>query len=367
MRAQMEAMRQLLHQQAQQMREQSQQLQQLRNLPPQPPVQSAVPQPASMSLAAQPASLSLAGPPQAARRREPRLSDLADYAGDSEELDEWLAALRRCTHFYHLSDLEAVEFAVVHLHESADLWWTAELTSSEQAAIVSPDTLAAAMRERFQPVTRSRKAREKLHALQQGARHIDEYVKEFNKLRAQVPDMAEPEARAQFVRGLRKDLAEKLEDDDWESMPLAAVVAKAARKGGRAASMQAQGKAATASQMEVDDGDGASLAERMDQLQATLNAMQASQSGNSDGSSVHTNNSAPVGRGFGSQRGGAWRGGRGGGFGARGGSSRPAFPPPVPGVPREVVEQRYAAKQCFRCGDPNHPYAKCQNPAKPSF
>jgi hypothetical protein len=287
---------------------------------------------------AQPAALA------APRKREPRLSDLSEYDGATgAKLDDWLAELRRCVRYYQLSGADAVEFAVVRLRGSADTWW-ASLDGAVQAAVNSVDALAAALRARFQPVTTARVAREKLHALQQGARHIDEYIAEFNRLHAQVPNMSEPDASAQFVRGLRRELATKLEDDDWENMPLAALVAKAARIGGRAAAAAASSRAVV-NQMDLDDGDGA--APDVDRItRAVLNALQA-QGGDMAGIGAKTQTH----RGYLSGRGGA-KGGRG----DRGGRTFA-----VPGVPAAVVEQRRAAGQCFRCGNSEHRSMECPN------
>jgi hypothetical protein len=350
MRAQMEAMQRLL-------REQAHQLQQMRASPAHSPQQSPQlsPQQEQRHVSA-PAAASVPAPP-AARRKEPRLSDLAEYNGASgDKLDAWLAELRRCARYYQLSGHEAVEFAVARLRDSADTWW-ATLDSSAQAAITSVETLAAALRARFQPVTTARVAREKLHALQQGARHIDDYIAEFSKLHAQVPDMAEPDARAQFVRGLRRELAVKLEDVDWETMPLAAVVAKAARVGGRATAAQPAAGRVTVHQMEIDDGNGAtSLDERI--TKAVLNAMQAQQGGMPGmGAKTQTH------RGYANERAGApgrggFRTGRGGRFGGRGGGFASYT---IPGVPSAVVDQRRAAGQCLRCGSSEHRGMECPN------
>jgi hypothetical protein len=281
------------------------------------------------------------------RRKEPRLSDLAEYNGASgDKLDAWLAELRRCARYYSLSGGEAVEFAAARLRDAADLWWTT-LDSKAQAAISSVDTLATALRGRFQPVTTARKAREQLHSLRQGSRHIDEYIAEFAKLHAQVPDMAEPDARAQFVRGLQQDLANKLEELDWESMPLQTLVARAARIGARTAMA---GRKPSLNQMDVDDDAAAQPPKEM--WQALLNAM-ASRDTSGLGAKTQTHH------GYTQQR-DSQRGGRGGARGGgRGGFRR--GPPEVPGVPEQVVRQRMDAQQCVRCGQEGHRSTGCPN------
>lgn len=347
MRAQMEAMQRLL-------REQAKELQQLRASPAQSPQQSPQSSPPQQLRSIAVAAAAAAPAPAPARRREPRLSDLAEYNGASgDKLDAWLAELRRCARYYQLSGSEAVEFAAARLRDTADIWW-ATLDSSAQAAIGSVEALATAMRSRFQPITTARVAREKLYALQQGGRHIDEYIADFSRLHAQVRDMSEPDARAQFVRGLRQELATKLEDVDWESMPLATLIAKAARIGARsaAAARVAQGRPAAINQMDIDDGDGASLDERIQR--AVLNAMSAH---GSSGMGAKTQTARGYAQerqqGSGAPRGG-FAGGRGGRFGQRG-------PPVVPGVPEATVRRRMDAKQCVRCGMEGHISPACPN------
>jgi hypothetical protein len=341
MRAQMEAMQQLL-------REQAQQLQQLRASPTHSPQSSP--------RVAESAAAAAAVAPAAPRRKEPRLSDLSEYNGASgDKLDAWLAELRRCARYYQLGGSEAVEFAVVRLRDSADIWWAA-LSSETQAEISSVEALAAALRGRFQPVTTARVAREKLHALQQGGRHVDDYIAEFQKLHAQVPDMAEPDARAQFMRGLRRELATKLEDADWESMPLVTVISKAARIGGRTApTVQPPTVMAKASVNQMDVDDGADMEDRI--ARSVLNALQSQSSGAGLGAKTQTQRGYNDRVGGASGRGGVrFGGGRGGRFGNRG-----SITYNIPGVPAALVEQRRAAGQCLRCGSGDHRGMECPN------
>src|SRR5690606_25479283 len=124
-----------------------------------------------------------------------------------------------------------------------------------------------------QPVTTTRIAREQLRALQQGNRHVNEYIADFQRLHARLPTMSEDDVRAQFVRGLRQELAAKMEDEDWEDMPIATLYTKAARRGARSATAThaPQGRPAAVNQMDIDDGNGASLDDIVQR--AVLNAM----------------------------------------------------------------------------------------------
>jgi len=130
-------------------------------------------------------------------------------------------------------------------------------------------------------------------------------------------------------------------------------IAMAARVGGLMQASQ-QGRQSL-HQMDVDDGSGASLEQRIQQ--AVLNAMQA-QGGNGMGAKTQTQRGYSQER---EQRGGG-RGGRGGQSGGRGGrSGMRSGPPVVPGVPESVVRERYHAQQCLRCGQGGHHRHACPN------
>ena len=168
LRKQLAELAQLVRDQQRAAEEQQQEIARLRASPAHSPHHSVSPSPqrspqqAQRNIAA--AAAAAASVPPAApapRKKEPRLSDLAEYSGASgDKLDAWLAELRRCARYYQLSGADAVEFAVARLRDTADMWWAA-LDSDAQAAISNVDTLASALRDRFQPVTTARVAREK--------------------------------------------------------------------------------------------------------------------------------------------------------------------------------------------------------------
>jgi len=129
---------------------------------------------------------------------------------------------------------------------------------------------------------------------------------------------------------------------------------------GSASSAPLQGRAAAVNQMDVDDGDGS--ASRLDRIEAALNALAAGGLGGAGlGAKTQTHQGYLNER---SSRGGA--GGRGGPRGAmrggRGGGRGGARPPPaVPGVPTHLVQQRWDAHQCLRCGQEGHTSHACPN------
>jgi hypothetical protein len=276
MRAQMEAMQRLL-------REQAQQLQLLRASPAHSPQPSPhlSPQQAQRNIAG--AAAAAAAPVAGAvaqeqqsrfARKEPRAQDLREYDGAAgAKLDEWLQELALAAYLYELNAREALKFAVSRLRGAALQWWLA-LNADARAAMGDADALGRALRARFQPVTTARVAREQLLALQQGGRHVNDYIADFQRLHTLLPSMAEEDALHLFERGLRRERAEKLRVQGVSSLQDA--IAMAARVGGLLHAPTApHSRTAAVNQMEVDDGDGASLGERITQLQATLNALQA--------------------------------------------------------------------------------------------
>jgi hypothetical protein len=286
-------------------------------------------------------------------RKEPRAQDLREYDGASgAKLDEWLQELSLACFLYELNAREALKFAVSRLRGAALQWWLA-LDSSAQAAMSGTDSLAAALRARFQPVTAARTARDQLRALRQGSRSVNDYIADFQRLRTLLPTMSEDDALHAFESGLSASLQEKLRVQGVSSVQEA--IAMAARVGGLMQASQ-QGRQSL-HQMDVDDGSGVSLDQRIQQ--AVLNAMQAQgNSGMGARTQTQTQRGYPQER---EQRGGG-RGGRGGQSGGRGGRfGMRSGPPVVPGVSEHVVRERWHAQQCLRCGQGGHNSHACPN------
>jgi hypothetical protein len=311
-----------------------------------PPPSHVSSPPAELPAAAAAAAASVA---PAARKREPRLTDLAEYDGAAgEKLDTWLDSLQRCADYHEQTNADAVRFAVARLRETAYAWW-GTLDSAAKTAVHSGGVaaLAVALRARFQPVTTERVARGQLDKLAQGSRHVNEYISDFNKLHARIPSMSEADSLYAFERGLRADIAMELRKQRVHTLREATEMA--AHMGGVAGAPQATHKS---SLNHVGlDGEEPSLEERV--TKAVLNAMQArDNSGTGSQSQPH--------RGYTQER---QRGGsRGGSRGGRGGRDRPPRGPPVvPGVPEEVVRRRLEAHQCVRCGEDGHHSPACPN------
>ena len=347
------------------MREQQQQLKQLRASPQQSPQHSPQLSPRSGVQPGSPApatATASAAVEQQSRfaKNQPRATDLQEYdgAGDSK-LDEWLKQLAVAARLYRLQAREAVDFAGSRLRGAALDWWLA-LDEAELAAIADTNALAAALRARFQPVTAARAAREQLDKLQQGSRDVNSYIADFQRLSTQIglSSLGEENALYAFERGLRREIAVELRKQGVTVLREA--IAMAARIGGllQGGASAQQGRGAAVNQMDIDDGDGNSS--RLDRIEAALNALAAGgHSGSGIGAKTHQGylNERSSRGGAGGRGGprGAMRGGRGGG---RGGA-RP--PPAVPGVPAHLVQQRWDAHQCLRCGQEGHTSHACPN------
>jgi hypothetical protein len=310
-------------------------------------------------LAAVPTAAPAHGLPQQQTSRfatsRPRADDLREYEGASgSKLDAWLNELVAAVQLYRLNSGEAVDFATSRLRGAAQQWWTAQDAVTRATAGASVDALGAALRSRFQPVTAARVAREQLFNLRQGSRHINDYVGEFQQLRAQVSDMNEAEALFIFERGLSAALQAELRRQGC--VKLTEAVDLAARVGSSAAAAAAPSAGrSSATQMETDSGGTTGSGE--DMMRSLLNALHSHNSGM--GAKTQTQRGyAGAREQSGSSyrnRGGGARGGRGGGSGSR------WTLPVIPGVPAEVVQQRWDAKQCVRCGGDDHRGIACPN------
>jgi hypothetical protein len=358
---------QLVRQQARAAEEQQQLIAQLRASPAHSPQPSACPSPqlspqqharsiapvtAAAAAAAAAAPVEQAAQQSRFARKEPRATDLQEYDGASgAKLDDWLKQLAMAARLYHLNAQEAVDFAGSRLRSAALDWWLA-LSADELAAITDKEALAAALRARFQPVTAARAAREQLDRLQQGSRGVNEYIADFQRLTTQIgmASLGQENALHAFERGLRRELAVELRKQGITTLQEA--IALAARVGGLMQSGATQPGRLSVNQMDIDDGDGASLDDRI--TKAVLNAMHArDSSGVGAKTQTHRGYTQERERGGSAGRGGA-RSGRGGRFASRG-------PPAVPGVPEYVVQRRWDAKQCLRCGDGGHNSHACPN------
>ena len=275
----------------------------------------------------------------------PKATDLPEYDGSARKLDDWLLKVRQVASLYQLSALDTVLFSVSRFTEHALVWWqTLELVKGgpelkERILKTGEPGLTAALKARFQPVTTEATARTQLDALRQGNRDVNEYILEFQHLIAKIPNMETNGILHAFQRGLRLDLYAEV--NKLDNPTLAEMISLVSKMDG--VTRMGQGNRPAAHQLIHTPGD---LQEQLAAVQAQINAMQDAAGG------------APRG----SPRGGRGRfGGGRGGCGGNGAGRSPRPPPQVPGVPADVLAQRQAAKQCYRCGSGDHHSLACPN------
>ena len=224
-----------------------------------------------------------------------------------------------------------------------------------QAAIGSVDALAAALRARFQPVTTARMARETAGRAAAGQRATSTTTSPTSSdctrscptwrrtTRARVRARPAPRAGGEAARAGR--LRHCRTPSPWRRASAACCRQRRA----------AQGRVRRCNQMDIDDGDGASLDDRIQQ--AVLNAMQRSTAA---AAWAPRRRRTAATRRSASSSGGARRGSAAGAA-ARGGRFAPRGPPVVPGVPEQWCGSALDAQQCVRCGGDDHRSPACPN------
>lgn len=276
-----------------------------------------------------------AGPP-----RGQRLAAPTPFEGSSSTLDDWMAAMQRQFEFYNMPDGERVRFASAHLHKSAWDWWSTLANRPNSWA-----SLKVALIARFQPVTSAETARAKLIALSQGKQSINEYVDNFRRLLARIPDMGLADQLFQFIRGLRPALATQLRVQGVTTMEDAINLAvRVGSLSDMGASQQSQ-SASSSSPMDLDaiegleaDTSATSVEEApvtRAEFQQLLNAMRDSRRTGGAGSNSSSSNNGNNGR-----------------FAPRG-------PPTIPHLTPDQVKEYMDSGKCFGCGSKDHRSRQC--------
>jgi Retrotransposon gag protein/Chromo (CHRromatin Organisation MOdifier) domain len=309
-------------------------------------------------------------------KAQPRAQELDEYHGAAGvKLDEWLEKLGRTCALYTLNDQETLQFACSRLTGAALQWWNV-LPAGDRAAVKDRASLASALRGRFQPITTERVARDQLHSLRQTG-DVNAYIAEHQRLSALIPKMDDATALHSFEHGLRGDIAEKLRVHGVSTLNEA--ITMAARIGGlisvaptRTSGPSQQGlHPSRLHQMDaMEDTDES--AQNQNAMDARLNRLEGlllnAVSHHSFGSEGPQGGYQGLGaksqtkRGYQQQSNGGGRSGpprRGHPF-----QRRP--PPTIPGVPNDIVQRRWDAHQCVRCGESGHQSIACPNPISSS-
>ena len=160
----------------------------------------------------------------------PRPPPVAPWAGVASDFERWLAAMARSNMHYGTPQNERVRAAAVHLTDAAWDWFASACARAEADGSADPLTWTWALftqhiKERFIPVTSEETAREKLHGLVQGKSSASEYVDAFRRLVNRISDMGAADQLAQFMRGLRANIATQLRIQQVKSVDQAFMLA----------------------------------------------------------------------------------------------------------------------------------------------
>jgi len=300
--------------------------------------------------AAQLAQLALLQAPPAAPAapRGPRFAAPTAFDGRSATLDAWKADMLRQFEWYNTpGDADRIRVAAAHLQGPAGDWWT-----SLQARPTTWPLLLAALEARFQPVNSAEIARTKLYALSQGKLTTNEYIDQFRRLLARIPDMGAPDQFHQFRRGLRPAIVAQLDVQNPPITALDAAINLAVRVGSRA-DMAASSNSSSSggssnthhAPMELDNieglehdttDDAADAPITRAEMKLMLAAMQDT------------------------RRRGAGAGSGNGRSSSSNGSGRNGRPlPRMPHLTEDQVKEYMAAGKCFGCGSKDHTSRDC--------
>ena len=132
------------------------------------------------------------------------------YDGSTPLLEEWLAKMRQQFDYYkYTTDADCVHAAAASIAGPALDWWHQRLADRDQPTTMM--AFAEALRERFQPITTERVARNELATLTQGRSDINAYVARFFTLIGRIPEMDPKSQLHAFERGLNENLYKQLQ------------------------------------------------------------------------------------------------------------------------------------------------------------
>ncbi|XP_022158198.1 uncharacterized protein LOC111024735 [Momordica charantia] len=124
-----------------------------------------------------------------------------------------------CNNF---SEERKLKLAVAEFCDYANIWWTSLKSESRrnyEEPIETWEELKALMRKRYIPKHYSRELKQKLYALQQGSKSVEDYYKEMEALmnRAGIDEDAE-DTMATFLGGLNRPLAHQVDRQTYFDM-----------------------------------------------------------------------------------------------------------------------------------------------------
>jgi len=119
-------------------------------------------------------------------------------------LEEWLDELEVLHSFFHISESEKVEIAVLLFKGAAAHWWKNLVSKGESTELWSE--LKEKMKDMFQPISSIDKARAALDHCVQGKRSVQSYTDAFHRLLAWLPEMDEGDQKHRYISNLNDTL-----------------------------------------------------------------------------------------------------------------------------------------------------------------
>lgn len=119
-------------------------------------------------------------------------------------VEEWVDDLVKALDFYHITEAEKVETAVMLLKGPAAHWWKTLVTKGE--ATDSFAEFLVKLKEMFQPISQVDKARAALDHCVQGKRNVQMYTNAFRVLVQFLPAMDEGDQKHRYITNLNDGL-----------------------------------------------------------------------------------------------------------------------------------------------------------------
>jgi hypothetical protein len=119
-------------------------------------------------------------------------------------VEEWVDDLEKQYNFFHISEVEKVETAVMLLKGPAAHWWKTLATKGE--ATVIWHEFVAKMKDMFQPISSIDKARAGLDQCVQGKRSVQAYTDAFRRIIQFLPEMDEGDQKHRYTTNLNDTL-----------------------------------------------------------------------------------------------------------------------------------------------------------------
>lgn len=131
------------------------------------------------------------------------------FKGDgSVGASEWILAMCRWLRTCHAPESDWTNIMMANLTGVAELWLNSvdlEIFHGHRLPFPSWNEFASELRMRFEPVTSVDVARDQLRSLRQVS-SVGNYIKDFQKLTFQIPDMSMADKKAYFISGLKQPI-----------------------------------------------------------------------------------------------------------------------------------------------------------------